>query len=56
MHVRVALLVLFSILIVPLIHPQENPDREQKRKTLLVLMGLASVLTLLLKVLKLLAN
>lgn len=49
-HARIIALVVFSILLLPLVHPQANPERDRERITLLVLIGLAGGLMLLLSI------
>lgn len=46
--------ILFSILMIPLIRPQPNSDRERERKTLLFLIGLLGAVMLLMRFLRLL--
>jgi hypothetical protein len=51
-HFRIIAVVIFSILMIPLMRHQTNPDRERERKTLLILTGLVGSLMIVLGILR----
>lgn len=52
MDVRIVLVILYSILLIPLMNAQRNPEREHERDTLLSLIGLLGVLMILVRLLR----